>query len=404
MTAEALAGVLESIAFAIRALPAGAQPAIAMPVHAQPALAPTAPVVPVAPPAPIPAPPAPSAPEPVPAPAAEPEPEPEPDADPDDDLDDDGSDDDLEPLLPPVAEQAPASDSIAAWLKTFRQILGERGYSQQTMRNRGTCINYIEQQLGSRPLRAVKPHEIATMLKKCSPHKAGRVLMELRDVFVEAIANGEAEVNPAAHVKKPASPGIRKRLTLEVWQRMFALAKANSVQWLPLMLLLGLHTGQRRADLAKMKFTDVVDGRLRVEQQKKARKKIGARLAIPLNLRLEATGMTLGEVIELCRLAGKPGPTMLRQANGKPINMSSLSARFRQVIVEVCGKDAYKQFEWPSLHETRSLSARTYMAEGMTDATVQKLLGHAHAEMTAIYLNDRGLTEAEYKLVELEPA
>lgn len=352
MTAEALAGVLEAIATAIRALPAAQAVDVAAAVAAS---APTP-----APLAPIPAPPA------------------------------------------PVEE--PPSDAMAEWLVTFRTIIKGRGYSAQTLKNRGTCINFVEQQLGARPLRAIKPHEIATVLKLCSPHKAGRVLMELRDIFVEAIANGAAETNPAAHVKKPSSSGLRKRLTLETWQSMFALAKTCRQQWLPLLLLLALHTGQRRADLAKMKFSDVVDGHLRVEQQKKAGKKIGARLAIPLTLRLEATGLTLGQVIELCKTAGKPGDTLLRQASGRRIEMSSLSARFRELIVTVCGPDAYKEYEWPSLHEVRSLSARTYIAEGMAPETVQTLLGHAHAEMTAIYLNDRGLTEAEWKLVETEGA
>jgi integrase len=352
---EALAGVLEAIAAALRAMPAGAAPDIAVPImrHAD-------------------------APQPETAPAP--------------------------PSAPAANDSEPAGETLADWLVTFRAILKDRGYSAQTLKNRGTCINYIDAQLGARPLRAIKPHEVATLLKKCSPHKAGRVLMELRDVYVEAIANGSAETNPAAHVKKPASPGIRKRLTLETWQAMFAKSKQSQQQWLPLMLLLGLHTGQRRADLAKMRFDDVVDGHLRVEQQKKARKKIGARLAIPLTLKLKATGLTLGQVIELCKTAGKPGATLLRQTNGRPIEMSSLSARFRELIVAVCGPDAYKQFEWPSLHEVRSLSARTYIAEGMPPATVQTLLGHAHAEMTAIYLNDRGLTEAEWKTVEVEPA
>jgi integrase len=361
MTANHLASVLESIACAIRALPVqAAEVAIAPPAAAAaaPAQMP-APPVPIPPPAPTPTPPAAAA-----------------------------------------AQEQADGESLAGWLVTFRSIIKERGYSAQTLKNRGTCINYIEAQLGARPLRAIKPHEIATVLKKCSPHKAGRVLMELRDIYVEAIANGAAESNPAAHVKKPASPGLRKRLTLETWQAMLAKAKTSAQQWLPLMLLLALHTGQRRADLAKMRFGDVVDGHLRVEQQKKARKKIGAQLAIPLNLRLRATGLTLGQVIELCKTAGKPGEHMLRQANGRPIEMSSLSARFRELIVSVCGDDAYQQFEWPSLHEVRSLSARTYIAEGMSPPTVQTLLGHAHAEMTAIYLNDRGLTEAEWKTVE----
>lgn len=66
----------------------------------------------------------------------------------------------------------------------------------------------------------------------------------------------------------------------------------------------------------------------------------------------------------------------------------------------MCGNDAYEQFEWPSLHEVRSLSARTYIAEGMQPATVQTLLGHKHSEMTALYLDDRGLTAAEWKTVD----
>lgn len=317
------------------------------------------------------------------------------------------------PPAPPVAPAPPApqapepltpteagAETLATWLTTFRTIIGDRGYSAQTIKNRTTSLAFLETHLGTRPLRAIKPHEIAAVLKRCTPHKAARVLGELRDVYTEAIANGAAENNPAAHIKKPASPSIRKRLTLETWQAMFQLAKAGPQRWVPAMLLLGLHTGQRRADLAKMRFDDVVDGHLRVEQQKKARKKVGARVAIPLSLRLQATGLTLGEVIELCKSIGKPGDTLLRQASGKPIEMSSLSARFRELIVTVCGAGAYEQFEWPSLHEVRSLAARTYIAEGMTPATVQTLLGHAHAEMTALYLDDRGLTSGNWKLVE----
>lgn len=291
---------------------------------------------------------------------------------------------------------------MAGWLQTFRSIIGDRGYNSQTVRNRSTSLAYIEAQLGARPLRAIKPHEISTMLKGCSPHKAGRVLMEIRDVFVEAIANGAAEVNPAAHVKKPASPGVRKRLTLDTWQMMFELAKTGPQRWVPAMLLLALHTGQRRADLAKMRFDDVVDGCLRIEQQKKARKPVGARVAIPLTLRLQATGLTLGDVIELCRGIGAPGEYLLRKQGGGRIEESSLSARFREHIVAVCGEGAYQRFEWPSLHEVRSLSARTYIAEGMRPEVVQTLLGHAHAEMTAIYLNDRGLTAGEWKTVEVD--
>jgi len=289
--------------------------------------------------------------------------------------------------------------TVSEWLTTYRGIIGERGYNPQTIKNRTTSINHIEATWGPMKLRAIRPVDIATQLKQWSPHTAVRVLGELRDVYVEAIANGAAESSPAAHVKRPKARGLRKRLTLETWKAMLAAAQKSPQHWVAPMLLLAMATGQRRADLAKMKFSDVVDGYLRVEQQKKAGKPTGARLAIPLTLHMKATGMTLGELIEHCRVVGAPGNTLLRKSNGMPIEMSSLSARFRQWIVTVCGRDAYSKYEWPSLHEVRSLSARTYIAEGMAPGTVQTLLGHAHAEMTALYLNDRGLTDGEWKRV-----
>lgn len=63
-----------------------------------------------------------------------------------------------------------------------------------------------------------------------------------------------------------------------------------------------------------MRFDDVVDGHLQIEQQKQAGKGYGARVAIPLTLRLDAVGMTLAEVIDLCRDIGEPGPMLLRKA------------------------------------------------------------------------------------------
>lgn len=298
-------------------------------------------------------------------------------------------------------DPAPAAEgpTVAEWLATYRTIISQRGYNPQTVKNRTTSINHIEATWGQMKLRAVRPVDISTKLKQWSPHTAVRVLGELRDVYVEAIANGAAESSPAAHVKRPKAPGLRKRLTLETWQAMLDLARQGNQRWVPALLLLALATGQRRADLAKMRFDDVVDGHLRVEQQKKAGKPTGARLAIPLTLRLQATGMTLGDVIEHCRCIGAPGETLLRKANGRPIEKSSLSARFRQHIVAACGPEAYQQYQWPSLHEVRSLSARTYVAEGMAPKTVQALLGHKDAEMTAVYLNDRGLTDGEWKRV-----
>lgn len=222
-----------------------------------------------------------------------------------------------------------------------------------------------------------------------------RVLASLIDDSInEAIANDWATSNPASHVKMPANRVKRKRLSFETWQQMRELAKASRQRWLESLLLLSLTTGQRRGDLAKMRFNDVVDGHLQVEQQKQAGKGYGARIAIPLSLRLEAIGMTLGDVIEHCRHSAAPGPTLLRKAGGDPLEESSLSIRFAECIRAVRGENAYSTDEWPSLHEVRSLAARMYRAQGVD---VQTLLGHKHAEMTAMYEDDRGLKAGHWK-------
>ena len=170
------------------------------------------------------------------------------------------------------------------------------------------------------------------------------------------------------------------------------------------MLLLAISCGQRRGDLAKMRFDDVVtdaagEKYLRIEQQKEAGKGFGARVEIPLRLRLDAIGMSLGDVIEHCRQSAAPGPTLLRKAGGGSIEESSLSARFAEHIRTVLGGAAHETHEWPSLHEVRSLSARLYIEQGFPMETVQTLLGHKHAEMTSLYVDDRGLSADRWKRV-----
>lgn len=305
--------------------------------------------------------------------------------------------------MPATAGDAPAA-SVAApgrtlsdWLDVHARLISEKGLKPQTVSNRSANIKHIRRIWGQQPIKSVRPHEVSAGLREFLPQRsstAQRVLAELRDAYAEAVANDWADNNPALHVKMPKHRVKRHRLTAEVWQAMRILAQAIPQSWVEPMLLLALITGQRRADLAKMRFDDVVDGCLRIEQQKHAGKGYGARIELPLALRLDAIGITLGDVIDQCRACGAPGPTLLRKAGGGSIEQSSLSARFHQLIVAVLGSAAHPPHEWPSLHEVRSLSARMYRAQGLD---VQTLLGHKHADMTAIYEDDRGLSAGEWK-------
>lgn len=300
------------------------------------------------------------------------------------------------PSIQPAS--AVPSRTLAAWLDIHEAQVLAKGYKIQTIRNRSANLRHVRRLWGDRQIEALRAHEIIARIRSeflpGMASTAQRVLAELRDAYNEAIANDWATTNPAAHVKLPSSRVKRKRLALDTWIKIRDLARASRQSWLESLLLLALATGQRRGDLVKMRFSDVVDGHLRVEQAKQSGKGYGARVAIPLTLRLDAIGMTLGDVIEHCRASAAPGETMLRKVSGAALEESSLSIRFAECIRAVCPGSAYGLDEWPSLHEVRSLSARVYRAQGID---VQTLLGHKHAEMTALYEDDRGLSAKEWK-------
>ena len=310
-------------------------------------------------------------------------------------------------LVPAAAPAAPVGRTLADWLDVHEGILLTRGYKPQTLKNRRGNIAHVRRLWGTVAVDALKPQAVASGLRSFSKDRSStavRVLSELRDAYTEAIAAGWAETSPARDIKPPKHKVMRERLEFGVWEQMRELAKSSPQRWVESLLLLALVIGQRRADLAKVRFTDVVDGHLRIEQQKEAGKGYGARVEIPLTLRLDCIGMTVGEVIEHCRQSGKPGDTMLRQANGRPIESSSLSARFCEHIKAVLGDADPGTHKRPSLHEVRSLSARCYVEQGIDPRTVQTLLGHSDIEMTELYLNDRGLSKNVWKRVDVAGA
>lgn len=300
-----------------------------------------------------------------------------------------------------VARPAPNVRTMNEWLLIYEGLLQQRGYNPQTLKNRRSNLVHVRRLWGQQPLREIRPRHISDALQPMLPAQAStarRICDELRDIFLEAVANDWCDTNPVLNMRKPQGKVKRKRLSLETWSGMRDLAQTHRQGWVLPMLLLALVTAQRRADLGKMRFEDVWDGHLHIEQQKKAGKDYGARVALPLTLRLDVVGLTLAEVIETCRSYAPAGPTLLRKSDGKAIELSSLSTRFNELIRAVQGAGAYREREWPSLHEVRSLSERLYRQQGIQ---TQRLLGHKNQEMTDKYNDDRGLSALEWKHLSL---
>lgn len=298
---------------------------------------------------------------------------------------------------------SPRWRTMNEWLVEYEKIIALRRYSPQTIKNKMICVGHVRCLVGDMAIRDIRPQHLTVAVRTFMPDRATtaqKVRDEMCDIFNEAAANGWCDINPAKFVKRPPAPVRRKRLDLETWQRMRTAAQASRVKWTEPMLLLALLTSQRRSDLWKMKFDDVRDGHLYIEQQKKAGKPHGARICLPLELRLDVIDMTLGDVIEFCRGYTKPGPTMLRKRNGEALMRADmLSYRFEDTIKPL---GEWPDGERPSLHEVRSLSARLFKDQG--DIDTQTLLGHKSPEMTKKYEDPRGLGGDIYKpLVLVKP-
>lgn len=153
-----------------------------------------------------------------------------------------------------------------------------------------------------------------------------------------------------------------------------------------------LVTGQRREDVSLFRFSDVRDGRLFVTQEK-----TGHKLAIPLDLRQEASDLLLQDVVDRCRI-NNPSDFMLyssvRRGGRKPgpLTPDGLTQAFSTVRDTTGLKFGPNP---PSFHEIRSLAGRLYESERGEDFA-QRLLGHKNLTMTKKYLDARG---AEYVMV-----
>jgi integrase len=299
-------------------------------------------------------------------------------------------------LASTIGRVAPRYRTVNEWAVTYRKIIAAKSIADKTKSNRTSSLAHILANLGERIVSDVKPHEISELILETHanhPQKAKRILIEVRDMFNEAMAYGWIDRNPAISIKAPIVRVRRKRLTLDQWWQILRYAIENMPPWVPRMMALALATGQRRSDLCKMKLSDVWDDHLHVEQAK-----TGERVAIPLALRLDVIGLTVGQIIEDCLSYSTPGNDrlLIRKNNGKALGVASLSARFEEAREGALG-DLGKNP--PSLHECRSLSERLYRKQGINTMV---LLGHKHQSMTDVYNDDRGLTRGEWKTLSLQ--
>jgi integrase len=275
---------------------------------------------------------------------------------------------------------------VSEWLCEYREIVASYPLSDKTHLNRRILINHIETLFGEEQLLFLKPYVIQNKLKLLTPSQAKRILIELKNVFKEAIVYDKTNRNPAEFVKRIKVEIQRERLTFLDFRSIYACALYYKPAWVSDFFLLALITGQRRADVAKLHVSDIQDDHLHVTQQK-----TGAKIAIPLGLKMMEVGCDLGSILQ--RLVDRTTTGFLiERSGGKRPCLAYISDLFHKcAIAGGVSKNV-------SLHECRSLAERIYRAQGIN---TRLLLGHTNWKMTDIYNDDRGLSSDSFNYVPL---
>lgn len=286
--------------------------------------------------------------------------------------------------------------TISEYLVRYRKLQEERLQQGEiklnTFKQKASPLKVLEESLGPRQLDEITVKDIVSILedyKEKGHNRMGQIFRKVTiDVFKEAQQVGEVPpgFNPALSSKKPHVKISRQRLTFEEWMLIFNAAEKDNY-FLQRGMQLAIITGQRLSDICNMKFTDIQEGCLCIEQSK-----TGYKLAIPLELRCNALGISLGEVISSCR-DKVLSPYLLHHhhAKGKAkrggmVKPATLTVAFSKARDSVT-------YEWdkngtaPSFHEQRSLSERLYREQGID---TQVLLGHSNMLMTNKYNDTRG--------------
>jgi len=285
--------------------------------------------------------------------------------------------------------------TVAKWIERYAVILERRELKPNTMKVRKNQLITIKEEFGAMVLDLVTTRNIAGFLERYIESGKKSMAVGLRgvlsDIFREAIVAGYIEKNPVEPTRAPTPDVKRERLTLDSFSITRQAAESSS-PWIKNAMNLALSTAQRREDITRFKFSDIKDGRLFVEQEK-----TGYMLAIPLDLKLVAAGMVLGDIVDQCKL-NNPSDFLLysdvRRGGRRPgpLTADGLTQAFSDVR-DTCGI----QFSVnpPSFHEMRSLAGRLYEKEYGAEFA-QKLLGHKNMSMTQKYLDARG---SEYVLI-----
>nr|GAT44596.1 integrase [Mycena chlorophos] len=285
-----------------------------------------------------------------------------------------------------------ADRTFGKWMERYTIYVTARELADNTRRSYASLHKLALELLGAdAQIDRITTLDIANALEavqaRGNQRQAQALRSRMREIFRKAMAEGWVAANPVAVTDHISVKVQRARLP---WEAFMAVYTKTGNVWLRNAMALAITTGQRREDLAVAKFADVHDDAWWCVQIK-----TGNRVCLPTNLRLDAFGMSLGEIVKQCRTTGVISKHLVHQVSprgnstiGAPIWKDTITRRFTDELTEHWPSD-WEGNNPPTFHEIRSLAERMYDAQG--NVKTQDLLGHKDARSTALYHDRRGM-------------
>ena len=245
--------------------------------------------------------------------------------------------------------------------------------------SRQTASCYLKRQLlpafGSKPLDRIAPGHVRQWFDRYSrtaPGGANRALNVLRQIMNFAIACGHVESNPAQRIPPNRRPALTRFLSRDEVLRLHEVldrqTRSRDRQQADIVRLL-LLTGCRRGEIAGLRWSEVRDGMLALEDSK-----TGPRM-VPLNTQARA-------VLDRQPRTGSPFvfPSPLDPARPRYPDLRFWHRVRREAGIDDC-----------RLHDLRHTMASHAVMNGVPVPVVSRLLGHSNIQMTLRYahLTDR---------------
>ncbi len=243
-----------------------------------------------------------------------------------------------------------------------------------------------------------------SLLKRVSPGTARKEIKILRAAFNDAVREGRARENPAAHVKLKKNAG-RQRVNFTDLQIMTLLTKANQ-EW-QAMILTCYYTGARLGDIASLNWDNVDLNAMEIHF---SAIKTGQGMNLPLSDQLHECLIKLPSYDTGGPVFPEAHATFVRAGT------SSLSRQFRKIMYDAGlaekpthkktgdGRDAKRETSKYSFHCLRHSFVSNLKMSGAGDSIAKELAGHSSDAVSRIYTHGDGkvLRAAVNKLPKLD--